>query len=175
MQRSFGLPAASGDFQSVIHHIDKYETLSQQERKALKQCLKLANVQRLNPDGLKRPRGLKADKPAQGKEDLDFPLERLGDLLATAATVRDRCLWLLLAASGLRTSEALVLKWEHVDLREQRVFVEDPNRLRQSKDMPLQEVLRFKGRSIARTHLFQPLRDEFFNALAEYLRKGYVA
>lgn len=170
-----GLPLPSNEFQLVIREVDGFETLSLQERKALKQSSMLANVQRLNPSGIKRPRGLKGPKQTQTKDDLDFPLLRMRDLVAAARTIRDRLLWLLLAASGLRTSEVLALKWEHIDLQQQKVFVEDPNGFRHSKDLPLAEKMRFKGRAVSDTYLFQPLRDEFFDALADYLRTEYVA
>lgn len=65
----------------------------------------LANVMRLKPSGIPKPRGLARPKVGQdGADEVrhDFPLIRLADLIRAARTARNRALWLLLAASGLR-------------------------------------------------------------------------
>jgi len=55
-------------------------------------------------------------------ENKAFPLEYLSALIEAASSWRDKTLWLLLAASGIRTSEARNLLLEDVQTDEQKVY-----------------------------------------------------
>lgn len=170
-------PNQSAGYQAAIRAIDGFSTMTQAQRSALKQCSMLANVMRMNPTGIRRQRGLKASGSSKRPIDgpLAFPLDRLSDLFKQATSVRDKALWVLLAASGLRSSEAMNLRWPDIDVARQKVFVEDPDNLRFSQDLPLEERARFKGRTVSDTYLYQPLRNVFFDLLLRYLRTEYIA
>jgi len=62
-------------------------------------------------------------------------MAHVADLIRAATTHRDRALWLLLSGAGLRTSEALNLKWPHIDFAAQKIFLEDPNGLRHTAEL----------------------------------------
>ena len=170
-------PPSSAGYQAAIRAIDGFSPMPQAQRSALKQCSMLANVVRMNPTGIRKQRGLKA--PGGSKRSIDgplaFPLDRLSNLFEQATSVRDKALWVLLAGSGLRTSEAMNLRWPDIDIANQKIFVEDPDSLRFSRDLPLAEKARFKGRTVSDVYLYQPLRNLFFDLLSAYLRTEYVA
>lgn len=136
----------------------------------------LGSVAKYADKGIRRPRRIRTSG-AGGQEDVEnkaFPLEHLPALIEAATSWRDKALWLLLAASGIRPSEGLNLLIEDVETDEQRVYVIDPNG---RHFLPPEDVLekpRFKGRAMASTYLFSPLRQEFFRALEQYLKFEYV-
>jgi integrase len=172
-----GLESLPENYHDAIRAVEGHQTLTQPQRKALKQSSMLSNVMRLNPDGIARPRGLvrpNVQNDGPTLERRDFPLTQLAPVIRAARTERDKSLWLLLASSVLRTSEALALRWEHIDPKAATVYVEDPNNLRYANELPLAARMRFKGRAVSETYLIQPLRDQFFEALAKYLKDEYV-
>lgn len=103
----------------------------------------------------------------------DFPVIHMDSLLAAATSWRDRALWLLLLASGIRKSEALNLQWSDIDIALQRVYVLDPHGRRYGRHMTEEEKIRFKGRTVSRTYLWEPWRSRFFHALAEYREREW--
>jgi integrase len=136
----------------------------------------LGSVAKFNPHGIERPRRLSGQTghASSIRRDLDFPLEWLPALIENAGSWRDRALWLLLAAAGLRISEAKNLLLEDIDLEQQEVFVLDPAGRRFAIPAADSRIHRFKGRTMAVTYLFAPLREEFFKALEQYLRNEFV-
>lgn len=136
----------------------------------------LGGVAKFAPKGIKRPRRLAAQGGTKqsDQQKLDFPLEYLNALIAAATSWRDKALWLLLAASGIRTSEARNLLLDDVDCVEQQVYVIDPAGRRFAPTQSLAERPRFKGRAIALTYLFPPLRSQFFEALQKYMECEYT-
>jgi integrase len=136
----------------------------------------LGGVAKFAPKGIKRPRRLAArgGTKQSDQQKLDFPLEYVNALVDAATSWRDKALWLLLAASGIRTSEARNLLLDDVDFVRQQIYVLDPNGRRFAPTQRLAEDSRFKGRAIALTYLFPPLRGQFFEALQKYLECEYI-
>jgi len=138
----------------------------------------LAGVVRLNPEGIKRPRGLAYKPKGKGNKkkdpDKDFPMEFLSTLFDAATSWRDRAIWILMASAGLRTSEAAQVLWSDIDIALRKVWINDPEGLRFSGQLDKTERLRFKGRDVTATYLMQPLRDLFFEALENYMRFEYT-
>lgn len=183
MQAELDRAAAAGftspppDPSGVIRVVSGHALLTASQRKALKQSSMLANVIRLHPEGLQRPRNLTLPRDARAQLDeagLDFPLDGLAPLFASARSHRDRALWLLLAGGGIRTSEAMALKLDHIDPKARALFVEDPAFDRSRPDEPSHRPERFKGRAVAEVYLFEPLKTRFFEALTAYLLGEYV-
>lgn len=142
----------------------------------MRQNSMLGSVAKYASKGIRRPQRLRGSQPTaqQDTENKDFPLEHLQALIGAATSWRDKALWLLLAASGIRTSEARNMLLEDVAPEEQRVYVIDPNGRRFKPPPTVLEQSRFKGRAIAATYLFPPLRQWFFDALEQYLKLEYV-
>jgi integrase len=171
-----GIPAFMGDNQEVIQAIRGCTLLPPCQKKALAKASMLVNVMRLNPEGIEKPRGLTAARNGKFADDefLDFPILDLKKLLDAASSWRDKALWILLASSGIRMSEACNLLWEHIDITNRKVFVEDPHHLRFARSLPMEVQLRFKGRAISDTYLIPVLRDHFFVFLEQYVKQECV-
>jgi len=67
---------------------------------------------------IKRPHRLRSpfrgDLGSIHTKRLDFPLPEIAGLLESSTSYRDKALWSLLAASGIRLHEALNLRLEHI-------------------------------------------------------------
>ncbi|GJE36316.1 Tyrosine recombinase XerC [Methylobacterium persicinum] len=164
------------DLQVTFAAIDGTEAWSKEERARLKQGTMIGGVTRLR-DKLERPRGLRSAVKGGVQVDLEhkeFPFARLGDLLAQARSHRDRALWALLAGGGLRISEALNLGMRHFDATTGEIWVLDREKEWADSDLTERERLRFKGRTIARVYMYEPLRSVFWDALRSYLLTEYV-
>jgi integrase len=161
----------------TIEAINGVEILSSFEKRNLRERSVLAAVVRMHKV-LKRPRGLRKpsrlNPPQADLERLDFPLEYMGKLVDAANSWRDRVLWLGQAAAGLRKSEMLNLQISDVDPETQKLWVFDPEYVRFGRQLPKDMVLRFKGRTMSETCLFEPLKTAFFEALGRYLREEYI-
>lgn len=142
----------------------------------MRQNSMLGSVAKFAPHGLTRPRRLRvAFAPAQlDQRNQDFPLAHLSAVVNAATSWRDKALWLLLAASGIRTSEARNLLLDDIDFDAQQVYVLDPRGRHYAPPRDVLEQPRFKGRAIALTYLFPPLRHAFFKTLEQYLNHEYV-
>jgi len=136
----------------------------------------LGSVIRFKSEGLTRPRRLttSATSVQDDVHHLDFPMEFVMPLVEAATSRRDRALWLLLAASGIRVSEALNLQWADINPETQEVFIYDPAGRRLGGDMTPDERARFKGRTVSMTYLIQPFRQALFIALEEYVKHEFV-
>lgn len=165
------------DYRPLLEAVDGVTTFSQEEVQHLKQSTMLGGVIRFRSGELMRPKGLRKSVRQQRQIDangLDFPLEHFLALIDSTAFWRDRALWCLLLASGIRRSEALNLQWCDIDFEKREVYVLDPELLRYGREMPQTERdLRFKGRTVSRTYLFLPYRDWFFECISKYRKEEY--
>jgi integrase len=170
-----GIDAKQG-YVALIKALDGVATLSWQEVAAMKQHSMFGNVAKYAPKGIHRARRLRAPgKPSpSSRRILDFPRESLPALIAAARTWRDKSLWLLLAATGVRISEALNLQLSDVDMEEQRIYVFDPAGRRAELGKTDPNRLRFKGREMVDTFPIPELRRDTFFALQQYLRLEFV-
>lgn len=162
--------------QALINALEGAATLSRQEIAAMKQHSMFGNVAKFAPKGLQRARGITAPgtSSATARRVLDFPRHSLPALVDAADSWRDKSFWLLLAAAGIRTSEALNLQLDDVDMEAQKIYVFDPNGRRGALGENNQSRLRFKGREMADTYLIPELRRDLFYALQQYLRMEFV-
>lgn len=168
---------AEWDYTPLLQAVEGVVSFSLQEVLHLKHSTMLGGVVRFRGDVLKRPKGLQKSSRQQSQVDvdsLDFPLEHFPTLLMHATSWRDRALWTLLAASGVRRSEALNLEWCDIDFAEREVYILDPNMRRYGRELSAEErEWRFKGRTVSRTYLRQPYRDWFFEYLYHYRKEEY--
>lgn len=167
-------PKAS--YSSLVKALDGVETLSSFEVAAMKQNSMFGNVAKYASKGIQRPRRLRnPGKPSTSvRTVLDFPRESLPALIAAAESWRDKSLWLLLAATGIRISEALNLHLDDIDMEVQRIFVFDPNGRRPQLGDGDPSRLRFKGREMAYTYPIPELRRDLFFAIAQYINLEFV-
>ena len=170
-----GLAVQGGQIE-VIAAVGGTTPVHSLEVAALKQNSMFGNVAKFAPKGIERARGIsyKGGYNTSPRHDWDFPRESLAVLIHQGKTWRDKTLWLMLTATGIRISEALNLLLDDIDLENQRIFVFDPNarRARLSVDEP--HRLRFKGREVAYTYPIPELKRDLFRAIQEYLELEYV-
>ena len=137
----------------------------------------MGGVIRFRGSELTRPNGLRKSERQESQVDvnsLDFPEQYFKALLMSATSWRDRALWTLLYANGIRRSEALNLQWSDIDFITREVFVLDPKLVRYGRNVtPEERERRFKGRVVSWTYLRQPYRDWFFEYLRKYRREEY--
>lgn len=166
------------DYRPLIEAVNGSTLLSEVEKRNIKNSSVLGSVIRFRGEGLSRPKGLKAPKFNSAPDDwlaFDFPMDKLPALLDAANSWRDRALWLLTAASGIRRSEALNLEWSQINIEDQMVYVLDPDLTRLGRTTSVNnDKSRFKGRTVSWTYLRTPYRDWFFRALLEYRKREYV-
>lgn len=172
---SFGITGA-GHQDSLITALDGHTDFSPHEVARMRQTTLLGGVAKFAGKGIRKAKRLPSlEREAQeDTRNKDFPLAQIPALLNAASCWRDRALWLLLAASGIRCSEALNLLLQDVDFDRQQVFVLDPEGRRFALPDALNAEPRFKGRTVAMTYLFPPLRQQFFEALRHYLENEFV-
>lgn len=160
----------------LIKALDGNVTIPVREVTRMRQNSLLGSVAKFNSKGIRRPKrlALAGTKQQDDRRERDFPITHLQDVVSAARCWRDRALWLLLAASGIRSSEARNLLLQDIDFERQQVYVVDPSNRRFRLPASMQDEPRFKGRSIAVTYLFPPLRQQFFLALKRYLEEEFV-
>jgi integrase len=169
--------ASAVDYAPLLEAVNGCVRLTSAEVKHIKNTSMLGGVIRFRGEKLRRPRGLssRGKGKLQGTQVLDFPMQFFPALLNAATFWRDRALWSLLAADGIRRSEALNLEWHHIDFERETVYVLDPKLTRYGRDLSENErIQRFKGRVVSWTYLRLPYRTWFFELLQEYRRREYV-
>jgi len=162
---------------ALIKALEKPRTLSLREVSALKQNSMLgALVIKANGKRIKRPQGIAAhhSKNQIGATYLDIPFGAVPAIIENASSWRDKTLWLLMACSGIRISEALNLRWVDIDLENRCVYVMDPSNRRFSNRPDNYQKQKFKGRATSITYLIEPYKSMFFNSLSEYLKNEYL-
>ncbi|WCE90964.1 tyrosine-type recombinase/integrase [Pseudomonas syringae] len=100
----------------------------------------------------------------------DFPRSRLIQAIKRANNSRDRLLWLMLAATGLRFSEALQMRLSDIDLKNRSMKVHDPSGARNPITQE-EKRLPNKGRRTTSIYILAPLKDMLFDALEAYLHE----
>jgi integrase len=166
-----------GTYKTLIQSLDGSTTLSSREINRMRVNSMLGSVAKYSSKKICRPKRLRITKSPQqvDRRYLDFPIGLIYQLIDAARTWRDKALWLLLAASGIRTSEARNILIEDIDFINQKIYINDPNTRRIGISTAMRNENRFKGRQMAETYLFPPLRKFFFEALEQYLKKEFIA
>ncbi len=160
----------------LIKAINGVKTISRSEKKRFQQNSLLGSVMHLRGE-LHRPRKLPPPIRAGNQLDLqrlDFPFDRIIDLIEAATCFRDKTLYCLLAASGIRLHEALNLTLKDVDIENRLVYVRDPQETRFGCETTGHEKRRFKGRLYSKTFLFEPYKTLFFEFLEQYFDQERV-
>lgn len=163
-------------YTGLLKALDGAVTLSRHEVQAMKQNSMFGNVAKYAPKGIQRARGLRTQSSPSmsARRVLDFPRDSLQALIEAADSWRDKSLWLMLGATGIRTSEALNLHLDDIDLEAQKVYVFDPKGRRAELGESATNRLRFKGRELAYTYPIPELKRDLFYALQQYLRLEFV-
>lgn len=168
--------ASAIDYTPLLEAVEGSVHLTRAEVNHIKNASILGGVIRFRGEELCRPRGLSVGRKGKRPTKVrDFPMEYFPALLNAATFFRDRALWTLLAADGIRRSEGLNLQWHQIDIDREEVYVDDPEHIRYGRSLSEDErAQRFKGRVVSWTYLRLPYRKWFFQFLQEYRRHEYV-
>ena len=147
--------------------------LNSAEQKALINKSMMAGVISGGPkyirSNLFKTRGISSDDNPYKKA---FPFNSVEDVISQATTYRDRCLWALLAGTGIRGSEGTQLLLRDVNAKERTLFIIDPEkRLPVYASCPHEWIneLDFKGREIDTVYFIEPFKTIFFDNLPKLL------
>ncbi|TDX26036.1 phage integrase family protein [Modicisalibacter xianhensis] len=107
---------------------------------------------------------------AQKDENYAFPVSKIAELIMAPNLHRDRALYALLAASGIRSHEALQVKFPDVNLSKKTLKIVNPLNY-ELKGLTEREcgALRYKGRSVEQAFLISPWSEIFFHEIEKYL------
>lgn len=169
--------------EKILPEINKRRELSTNERRALIQRSMLAGV--VNGGAkyttnkiLRRWNKQSASKNLKRDFELDplrkaFPPDRRVELINAAKSKRDKVYLALLAASGLRGSEARQLLWQDIDVSTGNIWIIPPweRRFTPLWDVlptKVQEDIPWKGRETEAIYLMEPYASIFWEYLAEY-------
>jgi len=163
-------------YTALIQALDGMVTLNRHEVHAMKQNSMFGNVAKYAPNGIQRARGMRAPgtTSSSSRRVFDFPRDSMQALIEAAYSWRDKSLWLMLGATGIRTSEALNLLLDDIDLEAQKIYVFDPKGRRAELGELDPNRTRFKGRQMAYTYPIPELRRDLFYALHQYLNLEFV-
>lgn len=119
--------------------------------------------------------GAKQGPLIRHRPDSEFPFECIEALINVTNNYRDKAIYALLAASGLRTHEVLQLRPNDIDFKNRRVYALDPfSRSTEGLTDTESTSLRWKCRATSETFLIQPWEDLFFEALRNYFRYEFI-
>lgn len=159
------------NLQYVIFGEPEFIERTSLERFRLRQNSLIAgNIMGTKLKATKRKPRMSTTPPTPTFEGKDFPRSRLGATLNLIKNTREKLLAIMIAAGGLRFSEAIQIRRNDIDLINKTISVNDPNGTRR----PITEKARrmpFKGRRTAKVYLIQPLHDQLFELIELYLKE----
>tara|TARA_R110001583_G_scaffold112646_2_gene262344 strand:+ start:297 stop:1586 length:1290 start_codon:yes stop_codon:yes gene_type:complete len=136
-----------------------------------------AKRKKISQDRLFRSTRLSGKTPgiAQKDDSYAFPVNKIAELIMVPNLHRDRALYALLAASGIRSHEALQIKLPHINLKEKTLKIVNPLS-EEITGLTAKEyaALRYKGRSVDQVFLISPWAEIFFYELDKYLDYEYI-
>ena len=154
-------------YKDVLPELKRNKTLNHFEKKAIQQKSFIANLYRVN-GSINVVSGLKAHNTNSinpSFEELDFPALQIPALLSNTTCFRDRAIYSLMAGTGIRSSEAISLTWDMIDIENQKVYIQNKDPIKEN------EKIKFKGRDTVATFFVPELRYIFFKALYDYQLK----
>lgn len=162
-QGAEGIRAPLPPFQPQQQTRSHFETLRLLQNSVIASCINGTKLKATR----RKPR-LSTKVREQTFAGKDFPRNRLITMINRATNSRDRLLWLMLAATGLRFSEALQMRRSDIDLKKRSMRVHDPDGARNPITQE-EKRLPNKGRRTTRIYILAPLEDMLFDALEAYL------
>ena len=166
--------------ENLIEQLGKVKSLKKSEKSALLRKSMLAGCISGGPKKITRPH-LSMPKRFGRPQDPDhrfykkcFPIDKILDLIKNASSYRDICLFSLMAGTGIRTSEAMQLRFDDVLVDEESVeILPYADRIQVYDDITDRQIteLAFKGRTTKDVLFLSPFKEIFFEHLLNYLDK----
>ncbi|NOH32119.1 site-specific integrase [Vibrio chagasii] len=165
-----GLIDVSQKLTDVAQNLGEIRNLSHRERAILVEKSYLAScisggakVTRIK-NFFKLPRVPKSD------DNKYFPLESVGQFLLSVESHRDRAIYALCFGGGLRISEASSIRFEDIDIINERVKLHDKKTTSYLESVNYTNIA---GKSVDHysVHLIEPFKTFFFDELTQYLEE----
>tara|TARA_R110000765_G_scaffold426679_1_gene543342 strand:- start:10424 stop:11818 length:1395 start_codon:yes stop_codon:yes gene_type:complete len=130
---------------------------------------------RANKNGLSNNKENAFNKAFPAKDSLGFFAHHVVDIKITKfSLVRDFLFYSLLAASGIRQSEALQVTIDDIDFENREVKIINPfERVQRGLTEAEEEKLSWKGRVTSKTLMIQPFSHMFWELLEIYIKHHY--
>ena len=164
--------------EQLIEQLGKMRSLKKSEKAALLRKSMLAGCISGGPKQITRPH-LSMPRRFGRPQDPDyrfyekcFPIDKILDLIKNASSYRDICLFSLMAGTGIRTSEALQLRFEDLLIEEELVqILPYADRIQVYDDLTDCQIteLAFKGRTTKDVLFLSPFKEIFFEYLLNYI------
>jgi len=114
---------------------------------------------------------------SSGGDDKTFPYDKAVELMNAATNLRDKLLWILLATTGCRISEALTVLIDDINFEDREIYIISPNERRDVLSDYLSETelnkISHKGRTTRKTYLIRPFDLMFWETLVSYMNDYY--
>ncbi|RDL16239.1 site-specific integrase [Pseudomonas jessenii] len=165
LERALGSERATpplAPFQPLQQSRSRFETHRLQQNSIIAGCINGSKLK-----ATKRKPRLSTKVREQTFAGKDFPRKRLIQAINRANNSRHRLLWVMLAATGLRFSEAMQMRRSDIDLKTRCMKVHDPDGARNPLTRA-EKQLPNKGRRTTRIYILEPLKDMLFDALEAY-------
>lgn len=190
--------ALSDDFQQRLHDIKnefpEFISISQEKLfPSINQKEKLSNFEKFNINknnmlssvisggaNFKRLSALKKTRRQNNNSENNnlkiFPIEYSISFIKNSKNYFEKTFFSLLASSGIRLSEALLLTFDDIDVNKREVYIKNPNTKSLSDynnffTYEEKQQLPFKSRSTTHTFLIKPFEDYFWENLLKYIQK----
>lgn len=171
----FGITNAH-DFKTLLAALNSDSSITTIDRRRLQTNSMLGAVVRTLGGRLKAPRSVFSASKEGGARRFGrpFPVEWLSGLLANCHSRRDRLLFLLLVAIGIRISECLALRICDIDVSNGTIDVLDPEHRRFGQDFQRNDKIAFKGRATSEVLILPFLKDQLWSAYEDYMRHEFI-
>jgi site-specific recombinase XerD len=164
--------------ESLIEQLGKMKSLKKTEKAALLRNSMLAGCISGGPKKITRPHLSMPDRFGRPQDpdfrfyEKRFPIEKILDLIKNASSYRDICLFSLMAGTGIRTSEAMQMRFEDILIEEELVqILPYAERIQVYDDITDRQIteLAFKGRTTKDVLFLNPFKEIFFENLLNYI------
>ena len=159
--------------------LPKARKLTAHEKAAIKKKSMLAGVIRGGPTFIGDNQGILGRPPRVNENEYTreaIPFDKVGELISSARSYRDKAFYSLLAASGCRQHEALQVHLSDVDFERRSVVLKNPfNRKLFDLSESEHKKLAWKGRATQITFLIEPFKSYFFEYIEKYIRHERIA
>lgn len=159
-------------FKSIKRKIDSYETFNINKDNVFSSVI--AGGAKIKSNVILKPSKRGVAQKNIDNDKREFPISHVEKLISLNKDYLTKTIIALLAASGLRLSEALLLTFNDIDFVNRTIKIKNP-KLRKLEDFnnyftyEQQQELPFKSRTTENVFLIHPFDDIFWDCLQKYL------
>lgn len=167
-----GMNKSTEMFKSIKRKIDSYEAFNINKNNIFSSLV--AGGAKIKSNVILKPSKRGVAQKSIDNDKKEFPISNVEKLISLNKDYLTKSIIALLAASGLRLSEVLLLTFNDIDFINRTIKIKNP-KLRKSEDFnnyftyEQQQELPFKSRTTENVFLIHPFDDIFWDCLQKYL------